>query len=249
MQIFSCIAVGGVPIYKQVQNLKRNPNFIIGTPGRLKDLANRGLIRFNTIQNVVLDEVDRMLDMGFIDEIKLMLSNLPRERQSLFFSATLPPKIRDLVSQFLVSPITVEIKSDAAYDIDQYVVRVTDRTRKFDQFSEILNVPELKRVLIFSETKRDVERLTDNLSSGGFKAESIHGDKRQSQRQRALNLFKTDQINILVATDVAARGLDIKDVSHVINYTIPQTYNDYIHRIGRTGRAGQSGKALTFVEV
>lgn len=248
MQIFSAICVGGAPIYKQIQNLRRDPGFIIGTPGRLKDLGNRGLIRFDAIRNVVLDEVDRMLDMGFIDEIKLMLSHLPKERQSLFFAATLPPKIKNLISQFMNDPKTVEVILGTTADIDQDVVRV-ERHRKFDQLSEILSKPELKKVLIFSETKREVEKLTDSLTSGGFKAESIHGDKRQSQRQRSLNLFRAGETNILVATDVAARGLDIKNVTHVINYTIPQTYNDYIHRIGRTGRAGKTGKALTFVEL
>jgi superfamily II DNA/RNA helicase len=247
MQIYSVVCVGGAPAYRQIQSLRRNPNFIIGTPGRLKDLGSRGLISFGSIGNIVLDEVDRMLDMGFVDEIKLMLSQLRTNRQSLFFAATMPFKIKNLISQFMNDPKTVEVIVGDTADIDQDIIRC-EKHRKFDQLSEILIRPELKKVLIFSETKRDVEKLTDNLKIGGFKAESIHGDKRQSQRQRSLSLFKDNYVNILVATDVAARGLDIKDVTHVINYTVPQTYDDYVHRIGRTGRAGQTGKALTFVE-
>jgi ATP-dependent RNA helicase RhlE len=246
MQIFSAVCVGGTPIFKQIHNLKRNPNFIIGTPGRLKDLGDRGLIKFDRIGNIVLDEVDRMLDMGFVDEIREMLAKLSQTRQSLFFSATIPPKINDLIGQFMTNPIRIEVKIGSTADVDQDVVRV-DKERKFDQLAEILGKPETQKVLIFTETKREVDKLTNSLISGGFKAESIHGDKRQSQRMRSLDSFRTNRVNILVATDVAARGLDIKNVTHVINYTVPQTYNDYIHRIGRTGRAGQAGKALTFV--
>jgi superfamily II DNA/RNA helicase len=249
MKIFSAVCVGGMPAYNQIGNLRRNPNFVIGTPGRLKDFGDRGLIKFEQFNKVVLDEVDRMLDMGFVDEIKTMLSKLPKERQSLFFSATLPIKIRDFIGQFLFSPVKVEIQSgETAKNVEQDVVRVRDRAFKFNQLQEILSEPELKKVLIFSETKMDVEKLTVSLIREGFKAESIHGDKRQSQRHRALTAFKTNHINILVATDVAARGLDIKDITHVINYTVPQTYDDYIHRIGRTGRGSSKGKALTFVE-
>jgi len=249
MKIFSAVCVGGMPAYNQIGNLRRNPNFVIGTPGRLKDFGDRGLIKFEEFNKVVLDEVDRMLDMGFVDEIKAMLSKLPKERQSLFFSATLPIKIRDFIGQFLFSPVKVEIQSgETTKSVEQDVVRVRDKAFKFNQLQEILSEPELKKVLIFSETKMEVEKLTVSLIREGFKAESIHGDKRQSQRHRALTAFKTNHINILVATDVAARGLDIKDITHVINYTVPQTYDDYIHRIGRTGRGSSKGKALTFVE-
>ena len=249
MKIFSAICVGGMPIFKQIQNLKRNPSFVIGTPGRLKDLSERNLVKFENFQNIVLDEVDRMLDMGFVDEIKLILERLPQNKQSLFFSATMPDKIRDLVSKFLNNPITIEIKSNqTTNNIEQDIINVRDKSMKVHQLKQLLNQPELKKVLIFSETKRDVEKLCEGLSQDGFKAESIHGDKKQSQRQRALRMFKDDQVDILVATDVAARGLDIPDVTHVINYTVPQTYDDYIHRIGRTGRGNKSGAAFTFVE-
>ncbi|MFA4996360.1 MAG: DEAD/DEAH box helicase [Patescibacteria group bacterium] len=248
MKIFSTVCVGGSPIFKQINNLKRNPNFVIGTPGRLKDLSERNLVRFESFNNIVIDEIDRMLDMGFVDEIKAILAKLPKERQSLFFSATMPEKIRGLIQQFLVDPVTVEIKSGQTADnVEQDVVRVRSSEMKFNQLQEILRQSDFKKVLIFSETKREVEKLTSSLVGEGFKADSIHGDKKQHQRQKALSLFKNDTVNILVATDVAARGLDIDDVSHVINYTVPQTYNDYIHRIGRTGRGDKKGMALTFV--
>lgn len=249
MRLFSTLCVGGLPVFGQINNLRRNPNFVIGTPGRLKDLKERGIIKFETFSNIVLDEVDRMLDMGFVDEIKEILSVLPATRHSLFFSATMPDKIRVLVTQFLKNPVLVEIKStNTAENVDQDIVRVRDRAMKFNQLQELLSQPGFEKVLIFSETKRDVEKLTGELVGKGFRAQSIHGDKKQRERQRALAQFKESAVNILVATDVAARGLDIKNVSHVINYTIPQTYNDYIHRIGRTGRAGKKGIALTFVE-
>jgi superfamily II DNA/RNA helicase len=249
MKIFFASCVGGLPIFKQINNLKRNPNFVIGTPGRLKDLSERNILKFGSFNNVVLDEVDRMLDMGFIDEIRGFLNELPEERQSLFFSATIPAKIRDLVGTFLNNPVTIDVKSgETPNNVDQNIVRVTNKGLKFNQLHELLSQPELSKVLIFIETKRAVEKLTVDLVKEGFKAESIHGDKSQGQRQRALASFKNNAADILVATDVAARGLDIKNVSHVINYTVPQTYNDYIHRIGRTGRGSSTGKALTFVE-
>lgn len=248
MRIYYATCVGGMPIHKQIRDLNNRPSFVIGTPGRLKDLANRGYIKFGTFNNVILDEVDRMCDMGFINEIRLFLSQLPAKRQSLFFSATMPPKIRELVLAFATNPTTIQVKSqEASANVEQKVIRAT-REQKFEKLKEVLAEPGADRVLIFSETKRGVEKLSQDLITHGFKADSIHGDKRQSQRQRSLNDFKQDRIAILVATDVAARGLDIKDVTHVINYTSPQTYEDYVHRIGRTGRADALGKALTFVE-
>ena len=248
IRLYSVVCVGGIPISKQIIELRRCPHFVIGTPGRLKDLRDRNKINFSVFQNIVLDEIDRMLDMGFIDEIKRIMVELPTKRQSLFFSATMPTKIEILVKQFLTNPITIKTTTgETAANVDQDIIRCR-KDDKFEQLRDILTKTELKKVLIFSETKRDVEKLTKNLETSGFRADSIHGDKRQSQRQKALSRFKQDEIQILVATDVAARGLDINNVSHVINYTIPQTYTDYIHRIGRTGRGTKSGQALTFVE-
>ncbi len=249
MRIFYATCVGGMPMGKQMSALRRNPNFVIGTPGRLKDMCDRRLLNLPSFNNVVLDEVDRMLDMGFVNEIRRFIDQLPAKRQSLFFSATIPPKIRDLVSTFANDPVTISVSSGQTADgIDQDVVKVRDRNAKFDALTELLTDPELSKVLIFSETKRGVEKLAIALNKNGFKADSIHGDKRQGQRARALSSFKNNSVQVLVATDVAARGIDIKDVTHVINYTVPNTYEDYIHRIGRTGRGNKSGKALTFVE-
>lgn len=248
MRIYSQICVGGMPIGRQIQGLRRNPSFVIGTPGRLKDLSDRGLVKFNSFSNIVLDEVDRMLDMGFVNEITAILNVLPQRRQALFFSATIPEKIKVLTSKFLNNPVTVAVKTrDTAANVVQDIIRIRDKSEKFSVLQNLLRQPELSKVLIFTETKREVEKLAVELSRLGHKSESIHGNKRQNQRQKSLAAFRDDRCKILVATDVAARGLDIANVTHVINYTIPMTYNDYIHRIGRTGRGNKSGKALTFV--
>jgi len=247
MGLYSAVCVGGMPIYRQISALRRRPDFIIGTPGRLKDLKDRGVINFSMFTKIVLDEIDRMLDMGFVDEIKRILEELPQVHQSLFFSATIPPKIKDLVNQFLTNPISIQVTTgETANNVDQNIVRVAE-SQKFDRLKDLLVTDELKKVLIFLETKHGVKKLAEDLTRDGFKADSIHGDKRQMQRQRALYRFKENQVQILVATDVAARGLDIDNISHVINYTVPQSYNDYIHRIGRTGRGDRLGFALTFV--
>lgn len=249
MKIFSAICVGGASMFKQIGQLRGRPNFVIGTPGRLKDLSKRNFFNLSEFQNIVLDEVDRMLDMGFIEDIKLIISQLPKVKQTLFFSATMPPKINTLVSQFLHDPITVEVKTgETTKNVEQDIISVRHSGAKFGQLQDLLNKEEIKKALIFIETKREVDKITKSLVESGYKVDSIHGDKRQSQRQRALSQFKNSSINILVATDVAARGLDVKDISHVINYTIPNTYNDYVHRIGRTGRCERKGFAYTFVE-
>ncbi len=245
----SAICVGGNPIHKQIYRLKRNPNFVIGTPGRLKDLSNRKLLKFNSFQNIVLDEVDRMLDMGFINDIRTIMNSLPQKRQTLFFSATLPEKIKKLANQFLTNPVTIKVKTkDIGENILQDTVQIKNKSEKLDKLKNLLKQPEFTKVLIFTETKREVEKLALDLSKSGLTSASIHGDKKQSQREKSLASFRKNCCKILVATDVASRGLDINDISHVINYTVPRTYDDYIHRIGRTGRALKSGRALTFVE-
>ncbi len=248
MKLFSTVCVGGMPIFRQIESLRRNPNFVIGTPGRLEDLAERRKIRFEEFQNVVIDEVDHMLDLGFIEPIKNILSKVPKVRQSLMFSATMPPRIRALVSEFLNNPVTVEISSGVTTkNVEQDVIRVSDKSKKMEALEGLLRRGDVSKVLIFIETKRDVDKISRELTMKGFKVDSIHGDKRQRQRQIALKNFKDDHINILVATDVAARGLDINDITHVINYTIPLTHDDYIHRIGRTGRNSKKGFAYTFI--
>jgi superfamily II DNA/RNA helicase len=188
-----------------------------------------------------------MLDMGFINDMKYVMSKMPKVRHTLFFSATMSRDIENLIKDFLTNPITVSVKTgDTAKNVDQDIVRVTGN--KLDTLHDILNKEEFNKVLIFGRTKHGVEKLSKNLIARGFKADSIHGDKNHTKRQKALSSFKDEHVNILVATDVAARGLDIADISHVINYDLPATYDDYVHRIGRTGRGSKKGKALTFVE-
>ena len=250
LQIFSVCCVGGAPIGPQMKQLRMKNNFIIGTPGRLKDLIERKYIHLDRFRTVVLDEADRMLDMGFINDIKFMMSLMPVERHTLFFSATLSDEINRLISQFLNNPVKISVKTrDTSKAVDQDVVRVGRDDNKLDVLANLLSHEDFSKVLIFGKTKHGVERLAQDLVKRGFGAESIHGDKNHSKRQRALGQFKNNKAQILVATDVAARGLDIADVSHVINYDLPATYEDYVHRIGRTGRGGKKGKALTFVLV
>ncbi len=249
LQIYSALVIGGSNMQRQISDLRRNPNVVIGTPGRIKDLMQRNLLRLNQFSIFVLDEVDLMVDIGFVAEVKYFMSFLPPIRQSLFFSATISPKIRNILQNFVQNPVTVSTKlQDTAENVNQDVVRVTNRDKKIDQLHDLLIKDGFEKVLIFGKTKHGIEKLNRELEFRGFKVGSIHGNKRQSQRQRILQSFKSDQINILLATDVASRGLDIPDVSHVINYDLPQTYDDYVHRIGRTGRAGKTGIALTFVE-
>ena len=247
LSIFSVCVVGGMPIFRQINDLRRNHNFIIGTPGRIKDLIKRDCLRLNNFRTVVLDESDRMLDMGFINDMRFIMRAMPKERQTLFFSATLSADVKHVINEFLNDPISVSVKNgDTVHSVEQDVVYVKNAP-KLDLLHDLLIKPEFSKVLIFGRTKHGVELLSNLLIARGFKAESIHGNKNHSQRQRALKLFKDNAVKVLVATDVAARGLDIPNVSHVINYELPSTYEDYIHRIGRTGRAGKTGKALTFV--
>lgn len=248
LQIRSAFCIGGTNIKPQIINLRRQPSIVIGTPGRLKDLMERQAIRFADYQTVVLDEADRMLDMGFIHDMKLILGQLPTPRQTLLFSATLSPQIEQLTRQFQYQPVKVSVKTrDTSANVDQDIIRFRQDEEKIELLHDLLIQPDHKKVLIFGETKHGVEKLSKSLNERGFKAASIHGNKTQSARQQALKQFKQHEIHILVATDVAARGLDIPAVSHVINYDVPASYEDYVHRIGRTGRAGQTGTALTFV--
>jgi superfamily II DNA/RNA helicase len=249
MGITSACCVGGASIAKQLSELRYNNNFIIGTPGRLKDFIDRRRIKLFEFTTVVLDEADRMLDMGFINDMRFLMAGMAKERQTLFFSATLSPEIEKLVGEFLHNPVKISVKTrETAKNVEQNVVRIGPGRSKIDTLHELLIQEEFSKVLIFGRTKHGVEKLYEILTEKGFKAESIHGNKKHSKRQRALEMFKTSRIQILVATDVAARGLDISDVSHVINYDLPETYDDYIHRIGRTGRGDKLGKALTFIE-
>ncbi len=243
------VAVGGAGIGPQISQLRYNPAFVIGTPGRLKDLMERKALDLSDFGTVVLDEADRMLDMGFIDDMRLILSKMRKERHTLFFSATMSRDIEKLIGDFLQSPVVISVKTtDTPSSIDQDVVRIPRGTDKFDVLAELLKEPGFHRVIVFGRTKHGVEKIAKQLSRLRIYAESIHGNKTHNARIRALEAFKKGQVSVLVATDVAARGLDIPAVSHVINYDLPSTYEDYVHRIGRTGRAAQKGKALTFVQ-
>ena len=247
--IYSVLLVGGTSMGMQIERLRRRVRMVIGTPGRLRDLVERGELKLAEFDNLVLDEADRMLDMGFITDIKFLIDKMQKERHTLFFSATFSREIEDLAHRMLRDPIRISVKKqDTAKNVDQDIVRFREKGEKFELLCDFLRKAEFNKVLVFGRTKHGVEKLSRDLSGAGFRSASIHGNKTQPQRQRALKDFKDDRVQILVATDVAARGLDIPNVSHVINYEVPSSYDDYVHRIGRTGRAGKKGSALTFVE-
>lgn len=248
MKIFSVCCVGGVAIGPQIRDLRFHNNFIIGTPGRLKDLIGSGKIILSKFNTLVLDEADRMLDMGFINDMRFIMAGMPKDRQTLFFSATISTEIEKLIKEFLREPVRISVKTrDTAKNVEQDVVRV-GRSTKLDVLRDLLGKKEFSKVLVFGRTKHGVEKLSNLLVAKGFKSDSIHGNKNHSKRQQALKSFKDNRVQVLVATDVAARGLDIDNISHVINFDVPATYDDYVHRIGRTGRGDKRGKALTFIE-
>ena len=249
MGIRAVLCIGGMSTFRQISDLRQNPNFVIGTPGRIKDLIQRKALNLSQFNNVVLDEADRMVDIGFINEIKYFISLLSPNRQSLFFSATVSGKVKEILHAFVNNPMTISVEQQGAPEsIDQDIVKVINKEQKIDQLHDLLIQKGFDKILVFGRTKWGVQKLANELVKRGFKAGAIHGNKSQGQRQRTLSQFKTNAINILLATDVASRGLDIPDVTHVINYDIPATYDDYIHRIGRTGRADKKGIALTFIE-
>lgn len=246
--IYGALLIGGSSMGLQLRDLERGVNVVVGTPGRIKDHLQRGSLRLADFNMVVLDEVDRMLDMGFVDDVRSILNEANPVRQSFFFSATLDNRVQELIRTFTSSPVTVSVKTgDTSDNVHQDIVCYETRDDKITQLHDILNQPEVAKAIIFDETQRSVERLSQELQARGFNADDIHGGRTQGQRKRALDRFKRGDISILVATDVAARGIDVKDITHVINYTTPQSYEDYVHRIGRAGRAGRVGYALTFV--
>lgn len=242
------ICIGGVSINPQIKAMRGMPNVVIGTPGRLKDLENRRVLNFANYKTIVLDEVDRMLDMGFIHDIKHIISHLPQDRQSLFFSATVSAPIQEVMQGFLKDPVTVSVRTQRpASNVDQDIVKLNGQP-KVDLLHDLLIQDGFDKVIVFGRTKWGIEKLNKELSRRGFGVVALHGNKSHGQRQKALQEFRNNQIKVLLATDVASRGLDIENVSHVINYDLPETYEDYVHRIGRTGRAGKTGKALSFVD-
>ena len=248
LNLYSTLCIGGASINAQIHQLSRRPSFVVGTPGRIKDLQNRRKLDLRQFKNVVLDEVDRMLDMGFINDIREIISFLPQNRQSLFFSATMPEKIKPVMQSFLTSPVMVQVKTGStAKNVDQDIIRTKGKD-KVEVLHELLIKEEFRKVLVFGRTKWGVNKLEINLTRRGFKATSIHGNKSQGQRSRALRMLKNGEVQVLLATDVASRGIDVQDITHVINFDVPGSYDDYVHRIGRTGRAGKKGVALTFVD-
>lgn len=245
--ISATLCIGGVTINPQLDQLRRNPDFVIGTPGRLKDLeCNYHALNFSQFTSIVLDEVDTMLDMGFINDMKYIINKLPQKRHSLFFSATISSQIKAIADRFLTDPISVSVKTrQTAENVNQDVIRTSN---KIETLHDVLIKPECSKVIVFVRTKHAADRLARNLKERGFTTATIHGNKTQSQRKKALQSFKDGLVKILLATDIVARGIDIDDVSHVINFDMPQSHEDYIHRIGRTGRANKIGQALTFID-
>lgn len=239
---------GGADIGRQIRGLKDRPHIVVGTPGRLLDHINRRTLKLETVETLVLDEADEMLNMGFLEDIEKIISKVPEERQTLLFSATMPPAIKSIGVKFMKHPEHVKIKAKemTADLIDQYYVRSKD-FEKFDIMTRLLDVQTPDLTIVFGRTKRRVDELARGLETRGYKAEGIHGDLSQQKRMSVLRSFKNGNLDILVATDVAARGLDISGVTHVYNYDIPQDPESYVHRIGRTGRAGKGGMSVTFV--
>jgi ATP-dependent RNA helicase RhlE len=238
---------GGVGQGPQVDALRRDAEIIVATPGRLLDLMGQGHARFDALEVLVLDEADRMLDMGFIEPIRQIIAALPRRRQNLLFSATMPPDIHRLADSILIDPVEVTVApvASTADRVSQWVLHV-DSGSKRSLLREVLRDPSMSRVLVFTRTKRGADRVAEQLDRSGVRAEAIHGNKSQSARQRALDAFKAGQTRVLVATDIAARGIDVDGITHVINFEIPSEPETYVHRIGRTARAGAAGVALSF---
>ena len=248
-RIRNTVIFGGVNQNRQTEALRRGVDILVATPGRLLDLIGQGFIRLNHIDYFVLDEADRMLDMGFIHDIRKVLERLPQERQSLFFSATLPNTIVSLAQKILTNPVKVAVSpvSSTAETIQQYLYR-TNKSSKTELLLYILKDPKMDQVLLFSRTKHGADRISKNLNKKGIKAAAIHGNKSQNQRQKALKDFKQGIIRVLVATDIASRGIDIDQLRYVINFDIPNEPETYVHRIGRSGRAGEEGVSISLCE-
>ena len=247
MRFSQALVYGGVNQNSQVTALRRGVDVLIATPGRLVDLMQQKHVSLRNVQIFVLDEADRMLDMGFLPDLRKIIGQLPNRRQSLFFSATLPPKSRELAKDLLFNPVSVNVtpETPSVERIEQKVL-LMERGKKFNQLEEILTLETTKRTIVFSRTKRGANRLAKKLDKAGIRAAAIHGDKSQNARQKALEAFRRNKVSVLVATDVAARGIDVDGISHVINFDMPREPESYVHRIGRTGRAGAAGIAISF---
>lgn len=249
MNLYSQCFIGGTSVNRDLQKLQKKSHVVIGTPGRLLDLSERRAIRFNEFGVLILDEFDRMLDMGFNKDVHRITADMQNRKQTLLFSATVDRKQQSFIDKLLNNPIEVKVSNGEATGkhIDQEIIKVVDGQDKFVMLTDLLKQPGFNKVLVFAETKRWVSKVHKQLAKSGFSSDEIHGNKSQNYRQSALKKFSNGNIQILVATDVAARGLDVSNVTHVINYQLPASIDSYIHRIGRTGRAGKEGKAYTFI--
>lgn len=247
--LMSACFIGGTSVGKDMSLARKKMDLIVGTPGRLNDLIERKALKIDNMPVLVLDEFDRMLDMGFVKEIQKLVVDMKSRKQTMLFSATLDSSQEKLIKQITGTAMRVNVSSGtkSSDNVDQSIIRVKNNENKFDVLFDLVKEPSFEKVLLFVETKRGVDKLSKQLKSSGIKSDVIHGDKSQSYRSRAIELFKSGRTKILVATDVAARGIDIKGITHVINYQLPQTMDSYIHRIGRTGRAAATGVAYTFV--
>ncbi len=248
-KIHVSLIIGGENFGRQLSELRRGTQLIVGTPGRLNDMIKKGFIKPHMISNIIIDEVDRMLDMGFIDDIKFVFEKLPTDRQSLFFSATHNKKVEKTVSTFTKNYKLVKLTNNTpSNNVIQDVIDYSKKEEKIDILKNLLKKEAVKKAIIFVETKKFADKVDKILYKNKFKVGVIHGDKRQNQRKRIIQRFRNSKIDYLVATNVAARGIDIDDITHIINLDEPGTYDEYIHRIGRTGRNGATGKAFTFVK-
>ncbi len=249
LKLKTLVIFGGVKQHQQEQQLKRGVDILIATPGRLLDFINQGLVKLHHLQVFVLDEADRMLDMGFVNDVKRVIKHLPQKRQNLFFSATMPKEIANLASDILRNPIKVEVTpvSSTAQTIQQSIYFV-EKDNKLDLLAHILENQDMDQVLVFSRTKYGADKIAKRLIKSNIKAQAIHGDKSQNARQNALNNFKNKETRVLVATDIAARGIDIDELKYVINFELSDVAETYVHRIGRTGRAGSEGTSISFVD-
>lgn len=247
LKLSHAVIFGGVSQKNQERELQKGVDLIVATPGRLLDLMSQGFVKLDKIEHFVLDEADRMLDMGFIHDIKKIIAKLPSQRQTLFFSATAAPDIMKLANSLLKNPLHISVApvSSAAPLVEQSIYYVAKEDKR-SLLKHVLNNGEIEHVLVFTRTKRGADRVAKDLNKSGIRSEAIHGDKSQGARERALKGFKNRQIRVLVATDIASRGIDVDKLSHVINYEIPEQAETYVHRIGRTGRAGASGNAISF---
>jgi len=248
VKLRSAVVFGGVPINPQMMRLRKGVDVLVATPGRLLDLYSQNAVRFDDLEILVLDEADRMLDMGFIHDIRKIIALLPRRRQNLMFSATFSDEIRKLAKTITHKPVEIDVAPrNSTVDVIEQVVHPVDKSRKVQLLSHLIRSGDWYQVLVFSRTKHGADKLVRRLGRDGIEAAAIHGNKSQSQRTKALGAFKNNKVQILVATDIAARGIDIDQLSHVVNFDLPNVPEDYVHRIGRTGRAGAGGNAISLV--